>query len=113
MSCSGELYNVEDFWKFKLRIGLVREASKVPSSRKLIKLEVDFGDEVRTVVAGIGDQYKPEDLKGKKMIFVTNLKPKKVFGIESKAMLIVAEDERGKVYLITAGDEVPVGAKVW
>jgi len=107
------LYDVEEFWKFKIRVGLVREAERIPRTRKLIKLVVDFGDETRTVVAGIGDQYSPEDLKGKKMIFVTNLKPKTIAGVESQAMLIVAESKDGRVYLITVGDEVPVGSKVW
>ncbi|MHA1593369.1 MAG: methionine--tRNA ligase subunit beta [Candidatus Baldrarchaeia archaeon] len=108
-----ELFDVEEFWKFKMRIGFVKSAEKVPKSRKLIKLTVDFGDEERTIVAGIGDQYEPKDLEGKKMIFVVNLKPKKLMGVESQGMLVVAEDEEGKVYLITAGDEVPVGSKVW
>ncbi len=113
MSSGQELYDVEDFWKFKLQVGLVKEASRVPRTRKLIKLKVDFGKEERTVIAGIGDQYSPEDLQGKKMIFVTNLKPKKIAGIVSQAMLLVAEDDRGKVYLITVSDDVPVGTKVW
>ena len=110
---SQELYDVEEFWKFKMRVGLVREAERIPRTRKLIKLLVDFGDEERVVVAGIGDQYSPEDLKGKKMIFVTNLKPKQIAGVESQAMLIVAEDSAGRVYLITVDEKVPLGAKVW
>jgi len=110
---SQELYDVEDFWKFKLQVGLIKEASRVPRTRRLLRLKVDFGGEERTVIAGIGDQYSPEDLQGKRMIFVTNLKPKKIAGIESQAMLIVAEDESGKVYLITVSDDVPLGAKVW
>ncbi len=109
-----ELYDVNDFWKFKMRVGLIKSAVRVPRTRKLIKLEVDFGDETRTVIAGVGDQYEPEDFTGKKMIFVTNLKPKKIAGVTSEAMLIVAEDETtGKVYLITLGEEVPIGCKVW
>ena len=109
-----KLYDVSEFWKFKMRVGLVKSAERIPKSRKLIKLLVDFGDEERVIVAGIGDQYTPEDLLGKKMIFVVNLKPKKLMGIESQGMLIVAEDEKtGKVYLITLSEEVPVGIKVW
>ncbi len=108
-----ELYDVEEFWKFSLRVGLVKEAEKVHKSRKLIKLVVDFGDEERIIVTGIGDQYKPDDLKGKKMIFVTNLKPKKLMGVESQGMLLLAEEENGNVYLIEVGEEVPIGVKVW
>ena len=108
-----ELYNVEEFWKFDLRIGLVKNAERIPKSRKLIKLTVDFGKEERTIVAGIGDQYAPEDLQEKKMVFVLNLKPKKLMGVESQGMLIVAEEENGKVHLITVNKEIPQGTKVW
>jgi len=110
---SKDLFDVEDFWKFKMKVGLVKNAERIPRTRKLIKLTVDFGNESRTVIAGIGDQYSPEDLLNKKMIFVTNLKPKKIADVESQAMLIVAEDENGKVYLINLSEEVPLGAKVW
>ncbi len=106
-------YDVEEFWKFDLRVGYVEKAEKIPKSKKLIKLEVDFGDEKRTIVTGIGDQYGPEDLEGKKMIFVLNLKPKKLMGVESRGMLLLAEEEDGKVHLVTVGEEVPVGVKVW
>lgn len=107
------MFDVEEFWKFKMRVGLVRSAERIPRTRKLIKLSVDFGDESRIVVAGIGDQYQPEDLMGKKMIFVVNLKPKRIADVESQAMLIVAEEADGRVHLITLGDEVSVGCKVW
>jgi len=110
---SQELFDVEEFWKFKMRVGLVRDAERIPRTRKLIKLVVDFGGEERVVVAGIGDQYSPEDLKGKKMIFVVNLKPKLIAGVESQAMLLVAEDSSGRVYLITVREDVPLGTKVW
>lgn len=108
-----ELYDVEEFWKFKMKVGFIKEAERIPRTKKLIKLVVDFGDEERTVVAGIGDQYKPEDLKGKRMIFVVNIKPKIIAGVESQAMLVVAEDKEGKVYLIDVNEKVPIGAKVW
>lgn len=110
---SSELFDVEEFWKFKMRVGLVKKAERIPKTRKLIKLIVDFGDETRIVIAGIGDQYSPEDLLNKRMVFITNLKPKKIADVESQAMLIVAEDDNGKVYLINLSENVPLGAKVW
>lgn len=114
MNKSEELFDVNEFWKFKLKVGLIRKAERIPRTRKLIKLEVDFKNEIRTVIAGIGDQYSPEDLENKRMIFVTNLKPKKIAGVESQAMLIVAEEEEtGKVYLITLPETIPIGVKVW
>ncbi len=108
-----ELYDVEDFWRFRMRVGRVVRAERIERTRKLIKLTVDFGDEKRTIVTGIADQYPPEALEGKKFIFVVNLKPKVIAGVESQGMLLVGEDEKGKVYLIPVPDEVPVGIKVW
>jgi len=108
-----ELYDVEEFWKFKMRIGLIKSAEKVPKSTKLIKLKVDFGDETKTVVTGVAGVFSPEEFVGKKMIFVTNIKPKKVFNIESQAMLLLAEDEKGKSYLVKVDDEIPIGSKFY
>lgn len=108
-----ELYDVNEFWKFDLRVGLVKKAEKLKRTKKLIKLEVDFGSEQRTIITGLADQYTPEELEGKKFIFVLNLKPKKLSGVESQGMLIVAESEDGKVYLLPVPDEVPIGTKVW
>lgn len=108
-----ELYDVSEFWKFDLRIGLVRKAEKLKRTRKLIKLDVDFGTERRTIITGIADQYSPEELEGRKFIFVLNLKPKEFSGVKSEGMLMVAEDESGRVYLLPAPDDVPEGTKVW
>ncbi len=107
-----ELYDVKEFWKFNIRVGYVKKAERVPRSRKLIKMVVDFGDHERVIVAGVGDQYAPEDFQGRKTVFVINLKPKKVMGIESQGMLLIA-DANGKLYPIILPDEVPTGAKVW
>ena len=108
-----ELYDVDEFWKFNMRVGLVKKAERLKRTRKLIKLEVDFGSEERTIVSGVADQYSPEDFEGRKFVFVLNLKPKKLSGVESRGMLIVAEREDGKVYLLPVPDEVPVGTRVW
>ena len=108
-----ELYEVENFWKFDMRVGKVVGAEKIKRTRKLIKLIVDFGKEKRTIVTGIADQYAPEDLNGKKFVFVLNLRSKKFAGVESQGMLIVGEDENGKVYLIPVPDNVPIGIRVW
>lgn len=108
-----ELYDVSEFWKFDLRVGLVKRAEKLKRTRKLIKLDVEFGNEERTIITGIADQYSPEELEGKKFIFVLNLKPKELSGVKSEGMLVVAETEEGKIYLLPVPDEVPVGTKVW
>ncbi|ASA77935.1 methionine--tRNA ligase subunit beta [Thermococcus sp. 5-4] len=108
-----ELYDVSEFWKFDLRVGLVRKAEKLKRTRKLIKLDVDFGTERRTIITGIADQHSPEEFEGKKFIFVLNLKPKEFSGVRSEGMLVVAENEDGRVYLLPVPEEVPEGTKVW
>jgi len=108
-----EYYDVEDFWKFDLKVGHVIDAERLPRTRKLIRLEVDFGKERRTIVAGIGDQFTPDMLIGKKYVFVLNIKPRKFAGVESKGMILAAEDEKGKLYLITAEGDAPSGSKVY
>ena len=113
MPGSKTLYEVDEFWKFDMRVGHIVNAEKIIRTRKLIKLIVNFGSIEKTVIAGIGDQYSPEDMVNKKMIFVTNLKPKKLSGVTSEAMLVVAEEENGKVHLITLPDHIPNGTKVW
>ncbi len=107
------LYDVNDFWKFDMRVGQVKYAEKIPRTKKLIKLNVNLGDIEKTVITGIADQYSPEDMIGKKMIFVVNLKPKKLSGVISEAMLVVAEEENGKIHLITVSEHIPNGTKVW
>lgn len=113
MSAENELYDVKEFWRFDMRVGEVKEAERIPRTKKLIKLTVDFGDHTRTIIAGIGDQYTPEDLMRKKMVFVLNLKPKKLSGVVSEGMMVVAEEEDGKVHLITLANDIPNGTKVW
>ena len=107
------LYDVNDFWKFNIRVGQVKYAKKIPRTKKLIELKVDLGDIEKTVITGIADQYSPKDMIGKKMIFVINLKPKKLSGVISEAMLIVAEEKNGKIHLITIDEHIPNGTKVW
>ena len=83
-----ELIGIEDFMKVDLRVGKIVEAVRVEKSEKLIKLKVDLGTEVRQVVAGIGKSYTPEELMGKSIVIVANLKPAKLMGIESQGMLL-------------------------
>ncbi|MEM3404291.1 MAG: methionine--tRNA ligase subunit beta [Nitrososphaeria archaeon] len=106
-------YSVEEFWTFDLRVGLIIEAEKVVGSQKLLKLTVDFGNELRTIVTGVADQHDPSEFKAKKMVFVTNLKAKKVFGVESKGMLLLAEDANKQTYLVEVRENVPVGSRFY
>lgn len=106
-----ELATVDDFSKVELKVGKVISAEKVEKSEKLLKLKVDIGEE-RQIVAGIAKFYTPEDLIGKKIIVVSNLKPAKLMGIESYGMLLAATDEDGRLSVLTLDREVKQGAKV-
>jgi methionine--tRNA ligase beta chain len=86
-------------------------AEKISGSKKLIKLQVDLGDEQRQVVAGIAETYAPESLVGKKVALVANLKPAKLMGVESNGMVLAASLD-GKAVLISFDADVPAGTKI-
>ncbi|NPA63232.1 MAG: methionine--tRNA ligase [Methanococci archaeon] len=98
--------------KIDLRVGEVVEAEDIPKSKKLLKLIVDLGDEKRQIVSGIKDYYKPEELVGKKVIVVCNLKPAKLCGVLSEGMILAAEDDEGNVVLLTVDKDIKAGSKV-
>jgi len=108
---SGDSITIQEFEKIKLKAGKVLSAERVPKSEKLVKLQVDLGQEQRQIVAGIGKKYKPEDLIGQTVVVVTNLKPAKLMGIESQGMVLAAGDEEVKS-LATFLEEVDPGTKV-
>ncbi|MFA5074114.1 MAG: methionine--tRNA ligase [Nitrospirota bacterium] len=85
-----ETIGIEDFAKVALRVGTIISAERVEKSEKLVKLQVDIGTETRQIVAGIGKHYSPEELTGKKVVIIANLKPAKLMGIESQGMLLAA-----------------------
>ena len=104
------LISFEDFQKIDLRIGTIKEAEAIPGSKKLIKLKVDIGEE-RTVVAGLKGHYAEEDLIGTEILFVANLAPAKLMGVESHGMLLAASDEAGLHLLVPDTSTVP-GSRV-
>ncbi|MDI6727511.1 MAG: methionine--tRNA ligase [Thermodesulfovibrionales bacterium] len=106
-----ELIAIDDFAKVELKVGKVVAAEKVEKSEKLLKLKVDIGEE-RQIVAGIAKSYTPDDLIGKKIVVVANLKPAKLMGIESHGMLLAATDEEGRLSVLTLDREVKQGARV-
>ena len=101
----------DDFMKVELRVAEVLAAERVPKSKKLLKLTVKVGDETRTVVAGIAEQYEPEPLVGRKVVIVANLQPATLMGVESNGMVLAASHE-GTVSLLTLDKDVPPGSKV-
>ena len=92
---------IDDFAKVQLRVGEIIACEPVPKSSKLLHETVKFGNEIRSVVSGIAKHYKPEELIGKKVVFVTNLAPRKVCGVLSEGMILAAEDEDGTLSLVT------------
>lgn len=101
--------SIEDFAKVQMRVGQILEAEKVEGSRKLLKLKVDIGSEIRQVVAGISEAYAPEELLNRKVVLVANLKPARLMGIESNGMIVAASDE-GRPVLATFNEDVPNGS---
>ncbi len=106
-----ELIGIEDFARVDLRVGQIIAAERVEKSGKLVKLKVSIGAETRQVVAGIGKNYTPEDLTGKTVVIVANLKPAKLMGIESQGMLLAASGD-GALAVVTFDREIKPGAKV-
>jgi methionyl-tRNA synthetase len=100
----------EEFSRVDLRVATILAAEMVPKSNKLIKLKVDIGEE-RTIVAGIGKDYKPEDMVGKKIVIVANLKPAKLMGIESRGMLLATDTAEG-LTVLSFDREAKTGAKI-
>jgi methionyl-tRNA synthetase len=101
--------SIEEFAKVQMRVGQVLEAERVPNSRKLMRLRVDIGIDVRQVIAGIAEAYQPADLLNKKVVIVANLKPAKLMGLESNGMIVAASDGNRPV-LVTFAEDVPNGA---
>ncbi len=102
----------DDFAKLEIRIGTILSAEKVPDGDKLLKLQVDFGDEKRQIMAAIALFYPdPEVLIGKQTPVVTNLEPRKFKGHESQGMIIATDNEEG-IVLLTPEKKVPSGARV-
>jgi methionyl-tRNA synthetase len=109
---SPDLISIEDFMKVELRTATVLEAEAVPKSKKLLKLRVAVGGEQRTILAGIAEAYQPEQLLGRTVVIVANLKPAKLMGIESNGMVLAASSESGKPTLVGFVDAVESGWRV-
>lgn len=107
-----EKISIEDFSKIDLRVGKIVKAEHVPKSKNLLKLTIDIGGgNLKTAVAGIAKYYRAEELEGQNIVVVTNLKPRKIFGIESEVMILAAQDGE-KVVFIQPEKPVSPGSKV-
>ena len=105
--------SIDDFAKVKMQVAEVIACEKVEKSDKLLKSTVKIGNETRTVVSGIAKFYTPEEMVGKKVVMITNLKPAKLRGILSEGMLLCAEDENGNLALLTPEKAMPSGSGIY
>jgi methionine--tRNA ligase beta chain len=106
-----ETFPFEQFTKLDIRVGRIQDARQVEGSKKLLLLKIALGSEVKQAVSGIAEFYKPEELKGKLVAVVTNLPPRKIFGLESQVMILAATADNVVSYL-KPDKEVPEGSRV-
>ncbi|MFM8911648.1 MAG: methionine--tRNA ligase, partial [Flammeovirgaceae bacterium] len=102
----------DDFQKMDIRVGTVLKAESVEKSKRLLKLQVDTGIDTRTVMSGIAEHFSPEDIIGKQVTLLVNLAPRKIMGVESQGMILMAADKDGKLRLLQPNEKVSAGATV-
>ena len=113
MNDAPDMIVFDDFAKIDLRVAKVLEAKEHPDADKLLVLQIDLGDEQRQLVAGLKQYYQPEDLVGKLIVVVKNLKPRKMRGEESQGMLLAAsDDEKAQVVVVSPTADIKPGARV-
>lgn len=104
------MINFEQFQEINLKVARIEGASRVEDSNKLMKLEINLGDEKRQLVAGIAKAYTEDDLEGREIIVVANLEPKEIFGLKSQGMLLAADSDQP--VLLKPDEEVEPGTKI-
>jgi methionyl-tRNA synthetase len=102
----------DEFSKIDIRTATILEAEKVPKTTKLLKLKIDTGLDVRTIVSGIAEYYEPQDIIGRQISIVANLEPRKIKGIESKGMILMAEDKDGRLVMVKPVSNVNNGSTI-
>lgn len=106
-----ENISFEDFKKLEIQIGKIEYVERVEKSDKLLKLTVDFGGEKRQIISGIAKDYSAEELENKSFVFIKNLEPRKIFGLESQGMILAA-DKDGQAILLTPEKDVLSGTPI-
>ncbi|CAA0181949.1 Methionine--tRNA ligase [Tenacibaculum maritimum] len=107
-----ETIDFEDFTKLDMRVGTILEATKVPKTKKLLQLKVDVGIDVRTIVSGIAETFKPEDIIGQQVTVLCNLAPRKLRGIESQGMILMTDTPDGKLAFVEPAQPVKNGEAI-
>ncbi|MEO8852382.1 MAG: methionine--tRNA ligase, partial [Ginsengibacter sp.] len=104
--------SIDDFSKIDLKVGTILSAEKVEKADKLLNLQIDLGFEKRTILSGIAQHFSPEEIVGKQVVVVANLAPRKMRGIESNGMILMAEDKEGKLHFVNPGNVIENGSGV-
>ena len=104
--------SIDDFDKIQIRVGEVLKCEPVPKSKKLLVSQIRVGDEVRQIVSGISNYYKPEEMTGKKVAVVTNLKPAKLCGMLSEGMILAAMDDENNLSVLTVDKDIISGSEI-
>ena len=99
----------DEFMKMDIRVGTIKAAEKVEKADKLLKLTIDTGVDIRTVVSGIAEHYKPEEIIGQKVSVLLNLAPRKIRGVESQGMILMAESQQGELAFISPTKDLESG----
>ena len=107
-----EEISIDDFGKLQIQVGEIVSCEEVKKSKKLLCSQVKIGSKTRQIVSGIKKWYKPEDMVGKKVLVITNLKPVKLAGVLSEGMILCAEDDAGNLSLVSPEKAVKVGAEI-
>ena len=102
----------DDFMKMQFQVGEIIACEEVPKSKKLLCSQVKIGSQVKQIVSGIKQYYRPEEMVGKKVMVLVNLKPAKLAGVMSEGMLLCAEDAEGNLALMVPEKEMPAGAEI-
>jgi methionyl-tRNA synthetase len=103
---------IDDFSKIDLKVGTILSAEKVEKADKLLNLQIDLGFEKRTILSGIAKHFSPEEIIGKQVVVVANLAPRKMRGTESNGMILMAEDQEGKLFFVKPESVVANGSEV-
>ena len=107
-----ENISFDDFGKMDIRVVTIKAAEKIAKTKKLLKLTIDTGIDIRTIVSGIAEYYTPEELVGRQVLVLINLEPRELKGVLSQGMILMGQDATGKMVLLTPSDKVGSGTIV-
>ncbi len=106
------MISIDEFTQIDLRVGQIEACDPIPGADKLLKLQVNLGSEIRQMVAGVAEEYQPDELTDKRVVVVANLQPATLRGVVSEGMILAAVDADGRASVVWAPEDVPLGSRV-